>query len=60
MKDCTLTNIHPKEEFDKRKNSVLAMSEDYGVPVTINELNLLDWRTPCSRTSLSAVLTVMR
>lgn len=38
-------NIHPKEEFDKRKDSVLAMSEDYGVPVTINELNQLDyWR----------------
>jgi len=38
-------NIHPREEFDRRKESVLAMSRDYGVPVTVNELNLLDyWR----------------
>jgi len=38
-------NIHPKEEFDKRKEAVLAMSEDYGVPVTVNELNMFDyWR----------------
>ncbi|NLW03064.1 MAG: epoxyqueuosine reductase QueH [Clostridiaceae bacterium] len=38
-------NIHPKEEFDKRKGAVLTMAEDYGVPVSVNELNMLDyWR----------------
>ncbi|SHJ36640.1 epoxyqueuosine reductase QueH [Thermoclostridium caenicola] len=35
-------NIHPREEFDKRKASVIAMAEDYGVPVALNELNQLD------------------
>jgi len=39
-------NIHPKEEFDKRKDAVLAMSQEYGVPVSVNELNMLDyWRS---------------
>lgn len=39
-------NIHPKEEFDKRKEAVLAMSLDYGFPVEVNELNLLEyWRS---------------
>ncbi|HOP73177.1 MAG TPA: epoxyqueuosine reductase QueH [Thermoclostridium caenicola] len=35
-------NIHPWEEFEKRKESVIAMSEDYGVPVAVNDLNQLD------------------
>lgn len=39
-------NIHPREEFDKRLGSVMAMSEDYGVPVSVNDLNQLDyWRS---------------
>jgi len=38
-------NIHPREEFEKRKESVIAMSEDYGMPIAINDLNQLDyWR----------------
>lgn len=38
-------NIHPLEEFEKRRDAVLAMSQDYGVPVAVNDLNMLDfWR----------------
>lgn len=38
-------NIHPAEEYEKRKTSVVRMSEDYGIPVDYFDENMMDyWR----------------